>query len=277
VVALLAAASTASAAPATVGQLFPPTPGSCGGSPPFTYLQPAVASGNSYVVPVDGTITSWSFQAGADPVPGLKLKVGRPAGGNDFTIIGESAAPTVTASSLNNYSASIPVRTGDVIGMLESGGDCAASTGQTADKFALLAGDVAPSASPMTFMPGSGVRFPIQAVVTPAEPPPPPNDFTFGKLRRNFHRGTAVLPANVPGPGILSLRGNGVRAQRLGGASASKVVAAAGTVRLRIKATGRRLRTLNRTGKSKVRVSVTFTPTGGVPNTQSRRVTLIER
>ena len=274
----LAGASQVSAVPVTVGQLFPPTAGSCGGSPPWTYLQPAVATGTSYVVPVDGTITSWSFQAGADPVPGLKLKVGRPAGGDSFTIIGESAAPAETANARNDYSANIPVQAGDVIGMSESGGDCGLLTMQAGDKIASHSGDVPPSSTPMTFTPGAQMRFPVQAVVTPNEPPPPPpNQFTFGKLQRNAVRGTAKLAVTVPGPGSLSLRGNGVKGQRLGGATASKVVAGAGTVKLLIKAKGAKRRVLQRTGKVKVKVRITFTPTGGVPNTRSRRVTLVKR
>ena len=273
--AALAGAPSAPAAPVTIGQLSAPTPGSCGGSPPFTYLQTAVAGGNSYVVPVDGTITSWSFQAGADPVPGLKLKVGRPAGGDDYTIIGESAAPTEAPNSVNDYSANIPVQAGDVIGMSESGGDCSLNTGQPGDRFALVAGDVPPSSTPTTLMPSSGIRLPVQAVVT-LPPPPPPNAFTIGRLERNTHRGTATQAVKVPGPGTLSLHGKGVKAQRLGGATASMVVDAAGTLKLLIRAKGAKRQRLNRTGTVKVGISIIFTPTGGVPNTKSRRVKLIK-
>jgi hypothetical protein len=273
----VAGPSPASAAPVTIGQLFAPTPGSCGGSPPWTYLQPEVTSGNSYVSPVDGTITSWHFQAGADPVPGLKLKVGRSAGGDDYAIVGESAAPSVAPNSVNDYSANIPVQAGDVIGMSESGGDCSLNTGQPGDRIASLGGDVSPSSTAMTFTPGSGVKFPVQAEVTPnPPPPPPPNAFTFGRLKRNTQRGTATQAVKVPGPGTLSLRGKGIKTPRPGAATASTVVNAAGTVKLLIRATGAKRQRLNRTGTVMIRVSITFTPTGGVANTKSRRIKLIK-
>jgi hypothetical protein len=272
--AVLAGPPPASAAPVIVGQLLAPNPLSCAGSPPYTYLQPAVASGNSYVVPINGTITSWSFQAGAVPVPGLKLKVGRPAGGNNYTIIAESPAPSETANSVNNYPANIPVQTGDVIGMSESGGDCSVLTSQAGDIFETFAADVPPRSTPTTFTPSNGVRFPVQAVVTP---PPPSNAFTFGKLKRNTHNGTATLAVNVPGPGTLSLSGNGVKAQRFGSAMASKTVTATGTVKLLIRAKGAKRRTLNKTGKVKVKVRITFIPTGGDPSTQSRKLKLKKR
>jgi hypothetical protein len=102
-------------------------------------------------------------------------------------------------------------------------------------------------------------------------------------VKRNTRKGTATLAVNVPGPGTLSLTGKGVRAQRtgdVGTASASKTVTAAGTVKLLIKPKGKVKRKLNRTGKAKVTVNVTYTPTGeapGIPNTQSKRIKLIKR
>jgi hypothetical protein len=103
------------------------------------------------------------------------------------------------------------------------------------------------------------------------------NVFSFGKLNRNKHRGTAILPVNVPGPGTLSLTGKGVKTQRPGGANASKAVAAAGTVKLLVKAKGSAKHKLNKTGKVKVKVKVTFTPTGGASNTQTKRIKLIKK
>jgi hypothetical protein len=43
---------------------------------------------------------------------------------------------------------------------------------------------------------------------------------------------------------------------------------------LSIKATGKKKRKLNETGKVKLKLVVTYTPTGGSPNTQSVKVTL---
>jgi hypothetical protein len=101
--------------------------------------------------------------------------------------------------------------------------------------------------------------------------PKPSNRFSFGKLKRNKKRGTAKLAVSLPGAGTLSLSGKGVVAR------AARAISAAGSVNLLVKAKGKRKRTLDRTGKVKVRAKVTFTPTGGDPNTQAKTVKLIKR
>jgi hypothetical protein len=111
---LFAAPGTASAA-TTLGETFVP-PNSI--TDPSIGLQ-AQSPGNGYAAPSPGVITSWSYQASFGAVPqGLKLKVGRPAGGSNFTIVGESTPKNPTASQLNTYTdVSIPVEAGDVIGL----------------------------------------------------------------------------------------------------------------------------------------------------------------
>jgi hypothetical protein len=112
----------------------------------------AQSPGNQYAAPSPGVITSWSFQASFGAVPqGLKLKVGRPAGGTDFTIVGESAPKNPTASQLNTYTdVSIPVQTGDVIGLYPGSAVFEAHFLRTVDESAgfggvLHAGDLAPN------------------------------------------------------------------------------------------------------------------------------------
>jgi hypothetical protein len=105
-------------------------------------------------------------------------------------------------------------------------------------------------------------------VATPASPPS--NLFSLGKPKRNQKRGTAKLPVSVPGPGSLLLTGRGVVKRR-------KAVAAAGTVRLLIKATGGAKKTLDATGKRRVKATVTYTPTGGIAKSKSKQLILKER
>jgi hypothetical protein len=111
---LFAAPGTAGAA-TTLGETF---------VPPDAFTEVSIAlqaqsPGNAYAAPSPGVITSWSFQASFGALPqGLKLKVGRPAGGADFTIVGESAPKNPISNQLNTYTdVSIPVQTGDVIGL----------------------------------------------------------------------------------------------------------------------------------------------------------------
>jgi hypothetical protein len=119
---------------------------------------------------------------------------------------------------------------------------------------------------------------------TDSQPPPggaaatPSNQFSFGKLKRNLKRGTAKLTVVVPGPGTLTLRGKGLVKQRpAAGALASKVVSAAGKVKLLIKSKGRKRKKLNATGKVKVKPMITYTPTGGSANSKTKRVKLKKR
>jgi Ca2+-binding RTX toxin-like protein len=121
--ALMAVPSGAGAA-TQVGETFTPVPGNpnpCSGG--FTFIQSTSPNGQ-YVVPLAGVITSWSFAANASP-PSLKFKVGRSAGGNNFSIVGESAVKTPTPNQLNTYLESIAVQAGDLLGLYTSTtGDC---------------------------------------------------------------------------------------------------------------------------------------------------------
>ncbi len=107
-----------------------------------------------------------------------------------------------------------------------------------------------------------------------ADPVPPSNEFSFGKLKRNRKKGTAKLTVNVPGPGELALSGAGLASQRLAGGRSAKPVAAAGAVKLLIKPKGKKKKKLKKKGKVKAKAKVTFTPTGGTAATQTKSLKL---
>src|SRR5262245_28465896 len=71
----------------TVGQLAPANPEVlCSGS--YDELQLGVSSGASYAVPAPGgVITSWSTSAGAGAGQSFTMKVYRPAGGLNYTVV----------------------------------------------------------------------------------------------------------------------------------------------------------------------------------------------
>ena len=98
--------------------------------------------------------------------------------------------------------------------------------------------------------------------------PPPSNEFGFGKLKRNKRKGTAKLPVELPGPGTLQLAGKGLK-------KVERDVDAAGTVKLKIKAKGKPAKRLRKRGKAKFKAKITFTPTGGTPNTKAKKLKLI--
>jgi sugar lactone lactonase YvrE len=95
----------------------------------------------------------------------------------------------------------------------------------------------------------------------------PSNKFHFAGLVKNRSNGFAVLSVRVPGPGTVGLKGRGFR--RL-----SRTARQATTVSLPIKPKVRLRHFLKQHGKGRIRVAVTFTPTGGVPRTHEKVIVL---
>lgn len=91
----------------------------------------------------------------------------------------------------------------------------------------------------------------------------PPNGFTVGKAK-----GTKVT-LSVPGPGAVDI----AAAKKLVRSSHTDV-AAAGQVKVRIPLTKRGKSLLRRKGKLKVRAAITYTPTGGEPNSVTSKLKL---
>jgi hypothetical protein len=114
----------------------------------------------------------------------------------------------------------------------------------------------------------------------------PSNALTLGEPRLNKKKGTAMIDGTVQGPGVLVLSAarNGTQAVASAKKKSSVVqvqttAGAAGTYSLRVKAKGPGLKTLNRKGKARVRIGVTFTPKGvaGVPNLLQQSLKLKRR
>jgi hypothetical protein len=118
----------------------------------------------------------------------------------------------------------------------------------------------------------------------PPAPPPPPNDFTVPGGSVTFGNGSATITVNVPGPGVVTAAdASAAGASRLATAAAKKkklvkparaVAKKAGPVRLKIKPTKAGKQILRKKKKLKVRLAITFTPTGGSPHTEVSKLTL---
>jgi hypothetical protein len=111
---------------------------------------------------------------------------------------------------------------------------------------------------------------------------PPSNVFALGKLQKNKKKGIAFLLLSLPGPGEVGLSGKGV--QGIGGAGIARksLAVAGGQTRLRIAPAkgkkGKKVRNrLRGKGKAKLKVRVTYVPTGGLANTQARKVKLVKK
>lgn len=271
----LVASAPLAAGSVTIGQLAP-------GSPPLGYADPSgtldtaqlsVTSGNSYVAPGNGTITSWSHNAAAGAGQTLTFKVYRQLTGSTYMVIGHDGPRAVVGGVLNTFPSSITVKSGDIIGLyfdvappakasifVVPGGSYLSRTGNLADG---ASGD---------FVASTDKRVNATASLRLS------NAFSFGDVDRNKKKGTATLTVeDVPNRGELVVAGKGVGAASAGRAVIAKTVSAPGDVRLKIRASGKKKRKLNETGKVQLKPRVTFTPTGGDPNTESTNLKLKKR
>jgi hypothetical protein len=264
--------TTQAAASVTLGQLAasPVSVGFCSGG--LDRIQTGVASGTGYTVPGGGTIVSWSTNAGPNTGQEMTMKLYRKvAEPNTYAVVGHDGPEPIAQSTLNSFATSIPVKAGDILGMhtLAPGGNptatnCDSLTPGSTEIF--QASDLTDGASgPFTNTTTSDEQLNISAVLVPS------NRFTFGALVRNKRRGNATLTVSVPGPGELTGSGHGARVAT---ATQSKAVATAGDVTLLVSATGKKKRKLKRTGKAKLAITLTYTPSGGDPGSQSTTVKL---
>ncbi len=113
---------------------------------------------------------------------------------------------------------------------------------------------------------GSAVAVKTQAVTVSY----PSNRFRFGKIKRNRRNGTARLQIKVPGPGLLVLKGKKVR-------YAQHKTTKAGSTFLTVRPKIRLNKALKHRHHAKVKVRVTFTPTGGKARTMAKALKLIRR
>jgi hypothetical protein len=100
---------------------------------------------------------------------------------------------------------------------------------------------------------------------------PPSNAFSFGKTVLNEKNGAAKLQVTIPGPGTLAIADVKKAKKRVKTKTIQKT---GGTFYLPVTPTKSTLKALQDKGKLKVKVAVTFTPTGGLAATQTRKLTL---
>lgn len=283
--------SRAEAATVTIGQINPflNAVAECGSQADL--LQPTVTSGPSYVVPPGGAqVTSWITNAGTNGAGNgqvMAMKIFRFISdvGPTYRVVGHDGGHLLH-TGLNTFPTNIAVQPGDVLGLNDVNASSPAPEacwfGVPGDTYLGLQGGDLSDGHQGSFASGSDERLNIQAVIqlAPGATPTGANAFSFGKTKDNTKNGTATITVKVPGPGAVDLSGTGVkplRTARASGAVASEKVTASGAVKLLVKPKGKTKQKLNKTGKAKVKVSVTYTPTGGNPATQSERLKLIKK
>ena len=236
---------------------------------PFDLVQTAVASGNGYTVPGAGTLTSWSNNSAFSINQTMTLAVFRKVADPDIYLqVGHDGPRPLQSGIVNTFSTSLPVQSGDLLGMNpQSPSTVACTFPGTAGDSVFNRGPALNDGQQGQFFPfGSPVRLNLTAVFAPS------NTVTLGKTALNKKKGTATLNLTLPNPGDLSASGKGVKASSAGAVSSKAVPA--GAAKLTIKAKGAQKQTLDQTGKVTLKVAINYTPTGGDPGTQSVKVKL---
>jgi hypothetical protein len=253
----------------------------------------------SYATP-HGVLTSWRFHSSGDPAAGaVRLKIFRYTGtGLVFKVLAESSEKTLDPDTAYDFKERIPVDQGDLLGLTAVADAEVGITvpGTPENRLAQFGGgDIPPGQTGTATIAWPDLRPSVAATVEPDADADGFGDdtqdkcpvdrttqavcqFSFARLKRNTKRGTAVLPVTVPGAGTLSLSGRGVAGQQASTSRAAnaggRAVASASTVKLVVKGKGKKKKTLNETGKVKLNLAITYTPTGGDPSTQSMKVKL---
>jgi hypothetical protein len=252
-------AGSAAAQVVTVGSPLTGTFTSQGFSGSFTALNAILAEpGAQATAPVTGTIVRWRLR---DPIGSYQLRVLTPNGGKAYTGSGTSAAAAPGGAGVQVIPTSLPIAAGQTIGVDTQAGDRLGGRSLGGSSLLLFTPPLADGATGTAVITENGIEAGFNADVATD---------VLGRAKRNRRRGTAALKVRLPGPGSVTLRGKGLRGDRAkrGGASA---------VRLAVKPKGRLRHKLSRAGSAKVRVRVSYVPTGVLPgaaNVQHRTIKL---
>ena len=258
-----------SASAVTVGQLAQTPENACEVNP-YDLVQPTVNSGNAYVVPSTGgvttwTVTSWSTNRAADP-PGqsMALKFFRKVAEPTTFMVVAHEGPHSLVAGVNSFPANLTVKAGDVLGANVTGGGACGFTAPGENVLFLIDSNLGDGQS-AAFDTVDDTRLNVTASITPT------SDFTLGKVKARKN-GTATLRVTVPNPGQLRVAGKGVKGSPAGAVAAKQVPA--GTTKVVIRAKGKKRKLLARNGRVKVTPKISFTPTGGKQSFVTRKVKL---
>lgn len=216
--------------------------------------------------PVNGTVVRWRIRA-AGLTEVTNFRIIHHTGITQFSGAGTSPQVTPPANATTTYDVQLPIGVGDAIGL-----DCC-DPGPAEFFVSDLSGfSVLSEWTPALGTPTSSSPYAI-ALNADIEPT---NAFRVDGIVHNWKKGRATLTVVAPNAGQVIASGRGVlRTAALVTVPPPEVTPESpNPAQLPIKATGKKKRKLNETGKVKLKLAVTYTPTGGSPNTQSVKVTL---
>jgi hypothetical protein len=230
-------------------------------------LAPSLQAPGGVSSPLNGTVVRWRIRVGDSTRP-TNLRIIRPLGGGFFTAAGTSASVTPPINATSSYATDLLIRIGDYIGI-----DCCSPGPPGAEFFKSGVPAIRDEWQP-SLADGGAMRPPSSAnLYEVALNADITTTFTVNAIGRNKKKGTATLTVTVPFAGELTGAGKGIKVTNA--AVSSTTVVAPGSVRLLIKARGRKKKKkLNSTGEVGVKPKITYAPTGGEPATKSVKLKL---
>jgi hypothetical protein len=240
-------------------------------------LSAAASAPGGVISPVNGTIVTWRIRAGGMVSP-VSFRVLNRSPDGFATGAGTSEPATPLGNDISSFSAQLPIKVGQTIGI-----DCctiesvyeAGATG-TEDVWLPVLPDGGPPQDTFLNSPPNAHELLIIADIQPV------SAFTISAIKPG-KGGKLTVTANMPNPGTLE--GGDKRDARLAATAAKKkakylqharmpVGVAGQTIRLLLKPTKLTRSVLAERGKLKVKAKVVFTPTGGSPSAQIVRAKL---
>jgi hypothetical protein len=245
----------------------------CGGMP-CTGVQVSLP-GRVTVSPVNGTVTTFRIRGSSGPADIGRLRVVSPMGVPSL-FRSSSANVTVPAgTSVSTFTTSLSISAGDRIGLDDdhTGGSNfgdAGGSGGPEEIFQPIPGDGTMRNPDFT---GDGeLLFNADVVPTAIFPTP--------SKPKSLKSGGALLTIAAPNPGLLTVASSNAKAAAASGKkglfvkAVSLTVAAAGDVQVKLRPTKSTKSILRRFGQANGQVTITFTPTGGTPTSQTLRLRL---
>jgi hypothetical protein len=282
---------SAASAATQVGQTFAGATGSCDTGTALQSSSPG--SPPQYAAPSAGVITAWSFRATPIAPTLIKLKVARPAGGNRFTIVGESPPKRPAGGVLSTYTdVRIAASPGDVIGFYVESASDDAECFRSAPGFGFHFGTDRPPGSTAAYTPsGLSSQMSISARLEPDA-----DGDGFGDESQDQCPTDASTQGPCPGPLALDLEAKKQKLRKkikfFATASVTSTLVAEGKktrdietqlianqetkikAKLKRKARNRLAEKLDEKGKAKVKVKGTATTQSGAEATDKVKVKL---
>jgi hypothetical protein len=244
-----------------------------------------VVPGQTMSAPCDGTVTRFRLNGFVKPANHYSLRVVRRNTDGSFTGTATSAPVAIATDGINEYATSLPIATGELIGIdfLDSteGAGIRWVEPPAVSASVLFAfpadGGSAFASIPATFYYLFNADIACaSASPSPAPAPVPSNAFSVVKLKKT------ILTLSLASAGTVTVSDAGAKPKAKASASKAKpkllkpssASGGPGQATVKLKLTGAAKAMLKAKGRVKVKAKITFTPTGGTAAVQVHKFTV---